>query len=443
MKPVFLTFIYGDDTYYKIGSKLLNKFKDQGYQTFVYTEKLDSFNGHTVIPYTEKKFSYHHKIFAVEHLFKLGYKEILYIDSDLLILEDKFFSDLLELKPLKGISVSRNGVPSDFDSYLSDNNLEEYRHTLEKYNLGNLNDIESIWEDIIYFNFNDVSGERFFTHYHDLTDNKHRLDYGMGSGVRFGDQEGFTILLSAKLSNIPLQINESLKDIAKNLRAINYTYDNQVILPILSEMDIVIPYRKDSEERKRNLEITLNYYKKHFENSNFIISEQGAQQTVQIKNFDYLFRRKELPHNQSLCINDGVRFSKKKYVCVIDCDIILLNFYNIYLSIKDMILGDVEYSLPYTECFDLPNFDLRQPWGDKCVGGIFVIDREKFIELGMNDERFLGWGREDDERHQRLLRNGIKFKRYHGEIIHLYHPIQSNITISAENNLNLLNQLIK
>jgi hypothetical protein len=102
-------------------------------------------------------------------------------------------------------------------------------------------------------------------------------------------------------------------------------------------------------------------------------------------------------------------------------------------------MDKLDYCLPYIDCIDLPNFEYRKPWGTNCIGGIFLIDRQKFIEVGMNDERFEGWGREDDERHQRLLKSNFKFKREYGTIVHMHHPHQSNINGSAEINLGLLN----
>lgn len=62
MKPVFLTFAYGEDMYYKFGLKLINEFKDRGYETYICTERDDLFPGINHIPYNQKKFSYHHKI---------------------------------------------------------------------------------------------------------------------------------------------------------------------------------------------------------------------------------------------------------------------------------------------------------------------------------------------------------------------------------------------
>lgn len=440
MKPVFVTFIYGDDSYVKLGTKLLNKFKEHNYETFVYTEKINMFHGHNVIPYLEAEFSYHHKFFIIETLYKLGHKQIIMLDADLIIFDETFFKELGLANFSDGISYTRSGTPQNLKELIELKKLDQYENLLKDYGVTHLNEIESIWEDIVYFNFDNINPTDFFKHYRELMGIKHIVDQNRKSGERFGDQEGYAVSIAAKLSNIPLQINNNLKDNLSNLRASNYTYDSR-LKPILSELDIIIPYRKDSEDRKENLIKTLNYYKRHFNNSGFIVSEQGVNQTVEVGDFDYIFRKKDLPHNQSQCINDGVLLSKKKYVCVVDCDIILLNYYNIYLALKEMFMGDIDYCLPYVDCFNLPNFDLREPWGGKCVGGIFIIDKEKFIEAGMNDEGFFGWGREDDERHHRLIEKGLRFKRISGHIVHMAHPDQQQIAKTAEDNLNRLKEV--
>jgi sugar phosphate isomerase/epimerase len=59
----------------------------------------------------------------------------------------------------------------------------------------------------------------------------------------------------------------------------------------------------------------------------------------------------------------------------------------------------------------------------------------------MNNEEFVGWGREDDERHHRLLRNDLKFKRYNGTIMHLEHPEQQELIQTGKSNLDLLKKI--
>jgi hypothetical protein len=441
MKPVFLTFVYGDDLYYELGSKLLKKFSENGYDIFVCSDN-EEFYPDVRIPYNETRFSYHHKILAIEHLYKLGYKEVLYFDSDLIIFDDKIFEELSNINFNKGITYTRHGKPTNLEDFIIDYKANIYAEKISNYELGDHKLVSSIWEDMLFFNFNDINADSFFEYYRELMDVKHQSDIEDKSWPRYGDQEGYALSIASILSKFPCEINEEFRDVAKNLRAANYSYDGDLLLPILSEIDFIFPFRQDSDKRKENLIRVLEYYKTYFWHvNNLIVSEQGTEQKVGIDGFDYVFTRKELPHNQSKCINDGVRLSKKKYVCVVDSDIILLHYHNIHLALREMICDEIDYALPYTDCFDLPKFKIRRPWGGMCVGGIFIVNREKFIEAGMNNEDFVGWGREDDERHHRLISKGLRFKRYGGVIMHLDHPDQEQLVDTSKNNLDLLKQI--
>jgi predicted glycosyltransferase involved in capsule biosynthesis len=57
------------------------------------------------------------------------------------------------------------------------------------------------------------------------------------------------------------------------------------------------------------------------------------------------------------------------------------------------------------------------------AGGVFVIGREAYLRLGGFDERFLGWGGEDNAMSIKLERTGMRLAEY-GECpaLHLWHP---------------------
>jgi hypothetical protein len=441
MKPVFLTFAYGNDMYHKFANMLINRFKDRGYDTYICTERTDLFPGINHIPYSQKRFSYHHKILAIEYLYNMGYEKILYMDSDLIIHDERFFDELEVIQFEKGLNFTRNGIPVNLEKFIVDKKAYVYGDKIKKFDFGEANSIQSIWEDILFFNFNEFDGSKFFKYFKQLMDTKHEADLEDSQWERYGDQEGYAIGISCKLSGFDFHINNEFRGLTKFLRASNYSYDDKELVSILAEVDFIFPFRYDSDKRKENLISVLEYYKTYFWQSGFIVSEQGTEQTVGIDGFNYVFTKKELPHNQSKCINDGIRLSNKKYVCVVDSDIILLSYHNIHEAVKSMVLGELEYSLPYTECYDLPKFKIRRPWKGLCIGGIFIIDREKFIAAGMNNEEFVGWGREDDERHHRLLRNDLKFKRYNGTIMHLEHPEQQELIQTGKSNLDLLKKI--
>jgi hypothetical protein len=70
----------------------------------------------------------------------------------------------------------------------------------------------------------------------------------------------------------------------------------------------------------------------------------------------------------------------------------------------------------------LPN---REGQGEYVVfgGGLFLIQREWLVRLGGFDERFRGWGGEDDAMTQKLRRAGVEAMQLDGPpAVHLWHP---------------------
>lgn len=441
-KIAFVTFACGEKKYFILSNKLISQSAKSGiFHNLVLTDNPEYYKdpGLITLKYKEQRFSYHDKIEAIRKAYLLGFSEMLYLDADLFISGESFFREISRINFKSGINYSRRGEPADMETYLS--NKEEYKKKLLYLNQ-DFKTVSSIFEDVFYFNFNGIEKsviENFFSVYDEIKNIKHLYDTE-SNYHRYGDQEGYTIALAAVKSGMPIMISGDLLESIKHLRASNHGYDG-LMNTITSEIDFIFPYRKDSKEREENLFTVVNYYRKHFPKNRFIISEQGEEKSHIDLRCDHIFEKKSLPHNQSRCINLGIKASSKKVVCVVDSDIVLLNYYNIYQAARDIFLGECEYALPYTECADLPEFEYRRPWGRLCIGGIFVIDRELFVEHGMNDESFEGWGREDDARHEKLINSGVSFKRYDGHIVHLWHPPQAGKNRNAETNMSLLSKI--
>jgi hypothetical protein len=78
--------------------------------------------------------------------------------------------------------------------------------------------------------------------------------------------------------------------------------------------------------------------------------------------------------------------------------------------------------LPERPAHSLPN---REGQGEYVVfaGGLFVIQRDWLVRLGGFDERFRGWGGEDDAMTQKLRRAGVQAVQIDGPpALHLWHP---------------------
>jgi hypothetical protein len=60
------------------------------------------------------------------------------------------------------------------------------------------------------------------------------------------------------------------------------------------------------------------------------------------------------------------------------------------------------------------------------VGGAFFVNKNKYIQAGMENEKYYGWGPEDFERNVRWQKHGFNIYRSDGSIIHLTHPRDHN-----------------
>lgn len=89
----------------------------------------------------------------------------------------------------------------------------------------------------------------------------------------------------------------------------------------------------------------------------------------------------------------------------------------------------------------------REDIGERIVfaGGSFVIRREAFVALGGWDERFRGWGGEDDALSYRIERSGLACTEIDiGPALHLWHPRAATFGQPYyEDNLRLLDEYPK
>lgn len=60
------------------------------------------------------------------------------------------------------------------------------------------------------------------------------------------------------------------------------------------------------------------------------------------------------------------------------------------------------------------------------VGGAFIVNRKSYIESGMENENFYGWGPEDEERVKLWEILSYRIERVEGPMFHLYHPRKKN-----------------
>lgn len=220
-----------------------------------------------------------------------------------------------------------------------------------------------------------------------------------------------------------------------------------------NNLTIIIPYRKDDEVREVNLDITLKYLS-NIGISNLIISEHSDLSSDELlremyqhlfKNYKYIWNYANGKlFNRSLAINRGVVSSSTPYFAFFDVDC-LTKKKNINIAVNlldqgfDVIfpfnrqVSDIVDKVAFTDEYD---FNIvkspveKRLWAD---GGIVFWNKKSFIEIGMYNEYFSGWGGEDNELMYRAGLFELENFRIDDILYHLYHDRPQ---IRNENNNN-------
>ena len=218
----------------------------------------------------------------------------------------------------------------------------------------------------------------------------------------------------------------------------------------LTDVTFLIPLRLDSVERIENLEKTVDFILQNFDTqihileaarySNNILS-RIMPETIQIdfvKDFDPIFHRTRY-------INILTRKIDTPYCAIWDTDIIIPTE-QIEESVKILREEKAEIVYPYSDLFlDVPRIikehyfetgeeriltqnmnKMKKMYQPTPLGGAFFAKRSSYMESGMENENYYGWGREDGDRFNRWQTLGYKIHRIQGALFHLTHERGSN-----------------
>jgi len=234
----------------------------------------------------------------------------------------------------------------------------------------------------------------------------------------------------------------------------------------LTDVTFLIPVRLDSIDRLVNLKAVLRFLHENFL-SNIQVLEADCFNTGLIKSIvndsiDYIFIEDHDPiFFRTNYINQMVRNCKTPYLSVWDTDVIVPPD-QILKSVEFLRLGQADFVYPYEKKFldtskiirelylvdndwkvlDKHQKKMRKLYPPNPVGGAFLANREKYIESGIENLNFYGWGIEDGERVIRWNKLGYKYKRIQGNLYHLTHERGSNSTFHNDSQKTLkLNEL--
>lgn len=228
---------------------------------------------------------------------------------------------------------------------------------------------------------------------------------------------------------------------------VNIPEDNEKI--DLTDVTFLVPLRIDSQERKENMLSLIRYTFLHFK-TNFIVLEADSTPKFNFGynpeglQYEFIEDKDEIFH-RTKWINHLISLSETSFVAVWDSDAIAPPK-QILDAVNRLRSNEAVLCFPYNGRFyscDKVSCDLfkkslnieillkRIPvmklmHGYHSVGGAFIVNKEKYLEAGAENENFYGWGLEDAERVKRLeiLDLGIYYSP--GALFHLCHPMGKN-----------------
>ena len=234
----------------------------------------------------------------------------------------------------------------------------------------------------------------------------------------------------------------------------------------LKDLTITIPIKLDHDDRRRNVKTVMEFLSHNFD-TNIIIHEQDTNEIPELLK-DYKFeymnssRSDDLIHRTKQ-LNDMAKAAKTPFIANYDADVLMKP--EQYVESMEMLRNGSTMVLPYEgpcwdvnpqhhqKIFDTKSVDfIEDPklfgglMNINSVGGALLWNKESFIKGGMENQNFISWGFEDNERFARFSKLGHKVDRAKGILLHLNHfrtPNSNHKHKFYANNMALFNKIKK
>jgi len=209
----------------------------------------------------------------------------------------------------------------------------------------------------------------------------------------------------------------------------------------LQNLTFLIIIKIDSEDRLCNLDILTRYLYHNF-NTNINILEVDDIPRINKNtlhpsiNYEFIEDIAPVLHRTKY-LNYMTRKANTKFVAIYDVDVIIPvnqlvetyrllsdDLYDVIYPYSGNFIG-VDPSVRFDFQRSLELTTLSSPSDDSLhsnsVGGVFVVNRDRYIEAGCENTNFVGWGMEDAERYRRFKILGLNIHRSTGPLYHLNH----------------------
>jgi len=220
----------------------------------------------------------------------------------------------------------------------------------------------------------------------------------------------------------------------------------------LKDVTFLLPIRVDSIVRLENVLEVIHYLQKCFK-TNIIVHEGSSNERSLLKRLlpkksvQYYYNFDEDPiFYRTKYLNLMTLQVKTKYLAIWDVDVIIPKK-QILDSVNALRTFSFDIAFPYDGTFLDTSEILRliyikerninilirnhekmnKIYGEGVLcGGAIIVNTDKYIQSGMENESFYGWGPEDSERFCRWSNLEYRIYRSNGPLFHFTHPRDLN-----------------
>ena len=225
-------------------------------------------------------------------------------------------------------------------------------------------------------------------------------------------------------------------------------------MDVTKELTIVIPVRIDCIERKENLDAVLLSLLKTTAASILILEADDKQKYFYPETTERIRHIFIEDHNpifyRTRYLNQLLKLAETNIVGIWDTDVIFEKE-QIEKAVSEIQKG-ITLCYPYDGRFLLMNAEKSEKakqnilafleeeskdnqfavFGRPSVGGAFIVNKQRYLQAGGENENFYGWGPEDAERFKRMEILEEPVSRVSGALYHLHHPRGINSTFGND-----------
>lgn len=212
-----------------------------------------------------------------------------------------------------------------------------------------------------------------------------------------------------------------------------------------SDVTILMTVQVDSIERLENVVVTSQFLIDHFDIKVWVEEYapycNGLLQNLLDPKIYYTFKPDDDPiFHRTKHLNNMSRCVETKFISVWDVDV-LIPLEQIKRALESLTNGETDFIYPYKHQFfeispilrklffrekDISILEknttkMKLMYQPGAIGGAFFAKTECYVNSGLENENFYGWGMEDNERFYRWKDHGFEVKFVEGHLFHLSH----------------------